>query len=195
MVVLNVETFSADRETYRGIYMGTTKSNVIDMTARRKAQIKGEVAERPTQKPAEVMELETRRNEILTQERRQNRRTILSNFLGAFVVVPEQGLKEVILYDISEGGVAFDLELSMGMFRKDEELAMRVYLSKEIYVPFQVKVKNVREITDENVSRHGTNFVGAAGDEVLRHFVKFVEAMSLHLKRDTGDLKLPSQKG
>ncbi|MEQ1876099.1 MAG: PilZ domain-containing protein [Bdellovibrionia bacterium] len=175
--------------------MGTTKSNVIDMTARRKAQMREQSSPVTVLEPAQVVGLEEKRKEILTQERRQNRRTILSNFLGAFVVVPDHGLKEVGLYDISEGGVSFDLELASGQFRPNEELAMRVYLSKEIYVPFQVKVKNVREIKDENVSRHGTNFVASVGDDVLKHFVKFVEAMSQHLKRDTGDLKLPNQKG
>lgn len=174
--------------------MATSKTNVIDMTARRRAQIRKESTKR-TGAPAEVVGFEEKRKEILTQERRQNRRTILSNFLGAFVVVPEQGLREVTLYDISEGGVAFDLEILSGQFRANEELAMRVYLSKEIYVPFHVKVKNVREIKDESVYRHGANFVGAAGDEVLKHFVKFVEAMGVHLKRDSGDLKLPNQKG
>jgi hypothetical protein len=100
--------------------MRTSKSNVIDMTARRRAQIRDQDTKKVGTEPAEVVGLEAKRKEILTQERRQNRRTILSNFLGAFVVVPDHGLKEVSLYDISEGGVAFDLDLSSGQFRMNE---------------------------------------------------------------------------
>lgn len=202
MVVLKVETFFADEITSGEIM--ALKSNVIDMTARRKAQIRAEQTHLNGRKPkakkseapsAEVLELGARRREILTQERRRNRRTILSNFLGAYIVVPEKGLKEVTLYDISEGGVAFDLEKSEGSFRVTEELAMRVYISKEIYVPITVKVKNVREIADEEVYRHGTIFEATQGDGVLEHFVRFILAMSQNLSRDPGDFKLPSQKG
>jgi hypothetical protein len=182
-----------------------TKTNVIDMTARRQAQLRAEGSDIKLKKlkevnapksaaVADVVEFGSRKNEILTQERRRNRRTILSNFLGAFIIVPEKGLKEVALYDISEGGIAFDLENADGKFRVDEELALRVYLSKEIYVPITLKVKNVRDIKDEEVYRHGTVFVGAAEDDVLKYFIRFVEAMSIHLKLDPGDLKLPNQK-
>ncbi|HEX4923576.1 MAG TPA: hypothetical protein VFV50_05800, partial [Bdellovibrionales bacterium] len=68
-------------------------------------------------------------------------------------------------------------------------------ISKEIYVPITLKVKNVREIVDEDVFRHGTVFERSQGDEVLEHFVRFILAMSQNLRRDPGDFKLPSQKG
>jgi hypothetical protein len=144
---------------------------------------------------ASVVDLGPRRREVIQSERRHNRRTILTNLLGAFTVVPEQGLKEIFLYDISEGGLAFDCESDGSHFKVGEEIAVRVYISREIYVPVTVVVKNVREIRDEGVYRHGTTFSSqGTGDEVLKHFVKFVEAMSVNLRRDHGDLKLSTQK-
>jgi hypothetical protein len=195
MVVLKVETVSSDENSGWGTIM-STKSNVIDMTARRKAQLKAEARGEKRERPAVLVEFGARKKEMMTQERRKNRRTILSNFLGAFVILPEKGLKEVTLYDLSEGGVGFDLEATSGAFRIDEELAMRVYISKEIYVPFQVRVKNVREVKAENIFRHGTVLTSMGqGDEVMKSFVKFVESLSAHFKTDKGDFKLPNHKG
>jgi hypothetical protein len=129
------------------------------------------------------------RQEMLSRERRQVKRTILTEFVGAFVVLPEQGLLKVALYDISENGVAFDLEITDGRFQNGDEVAMRVYLNHSTYFPFTIKISNSRAITDEGVIRHGANFVkGTINDVALHHFVKFIENVSATLKKDDGDV-------
>ena len=107
----------------------------------------------------DVLDMTEKRQEIINSERRRVRRTILAEFLGAFVVVPNQGLLKVTLYDISETGLAFDIDALAGHFKKDEEVAFRVYMNQSTYFPFTVKVNNIRLQTDEQVYRHGAKFV------------------------------------
>lgn len=161
--------------------------NVIDISQRLKKQ-KSTTAKK-TASSAPVIDMTEKRNEILLQERRQVKRTLLSEFVGAFALVPRKGLMKITLYDISENGLAFDIEDAAGHFQLGEEVAMRVYLNQQTYFPFIAKIQNIRIIADENVYRHGVNFVkGTINDEALHHFVKFIETVSASLHSDDGDI-------
>ena len=89
-----------------------------------------------------VVDMIERRNDMLSQERRTVKRTILSEFIGAFVVIPTKGLQRVALYDISESGLSFDLGMENGAFNAGEEIAMRVYINQHTYFPFIVQIHN-----------------------------------------------------
>lgn len=162
-------------------------SNVIDLKSRR-SNTKGN----PTSvgnDTAPVVDMTERRNQIMGEERRQVRRTILTEFVGAFIVVPERGLQKVALYDISDNGLGFDLEAQQGGLRVGEEVAMRVYLNHQTYFGFVVRISNERFIDEEGVHRHGVSFVkGTLNDEALHHFVKFIETVSASLQTDHGDV-------
>ena len=136
-----------------------------------------------------VVDFTEARQALLNQDRRQVKRTILTEFVGAFVVVPEKGLLKVNLYDISETGIAFDLLQTEGTFAPDEEVAMRVYLNHTTYFPFSVAITHARMIEEEGVIRHGANFMkGSLNDIALHHFIKFIENVSASLRKDTGDI-------
>jgi len=144
---------------------------------------------------SEVLDMTQRRNEILVEERREVKRTILTEFVGAFVVVPQKGLLKVAIYDISDNGIAFDMEESEGKFNAGDEVAMRVYLNQHTYFPFTVLVQNSRWIDDESVQRHGANFdKETVNQESLYHFVKFIETVSASLERDGGDVMVSNIK-
>ena len=169
-------------------------NNVIDLKIHRRPE-QGHPAEGGAANPshedttAPVLDMTERRNEMLTSERRRVRRTILSEFVGAHVVVPERGLQKVTIYDISEEGIAFDVEVGAGRFLPSEEVGLRVYLNQHTYFPFVIKVANARVIPEEGVTRHGCNFVrGTVNDVALHHFVKFIETVSASLKTDHGDV-------
>ena len=172
-------------------------SNVIDLFSRRTisgkvARSKGAMAENATT-AARVVDMTERRNERLTHERRMVKRTILSEFIGAFAVVPSKGLQRVSLYDISDSGVAFDIPMESGAFALNEEIAMRVYMNQQTYFPFVVQVTNARSVEDEGVSRHGATFVKGTMNEVaLHHFVRFIESVSAALETDHGDVMVSS---
>ncbi len=162
------------------------KSNVIDMTARRSTKIANKNLQTID---APIVDMTERRNEILNQERRNVKRTILSEFIGACAVIPNQGLIKLMIYDISETGIAFDTTQETGQFKVGEEVAMRVYLNNQTYFPFTVKIANARSLADEGTFRHGGNFVtGTMNELALTHFVKFIETVSASLQRDSGDV-------
>lgn len=138
---------------------------------------------------APVVDMSKRREEMLDSERRTVKRTILTEFIGSFVVIPQRGLCKVNIYDISDNGISFDMAEDLGALTKSEEVAMRVYLNKKTYFPFVVQVSNSRFIDEEGIYRHGASFVkGTINDVALHHFVKFIENISASLKRDNGDV-------
>jgi hypothetical protein len=140
-----------------------------------------------------VVDMTEKREERLAHEQRAVKRTILSQFVGASVVVPSRGLERVVLYDISEGGIGFDMDDQFGHFRAGDEVAMRVYLNHSTYFPFFVRIANVRHVGEDRVYRHGGGFVeGTINNEALHHFVKFIETVSAALKTDQGDVMVSS---
>lgn len=171
-----------------------SNNNVINLAEKRKSRkIKETVQSAKSSAP--VLDMTERRQEILQQERRRVRRTILTEFIGAFVVVPQEGLLKVSLYDISETGIAFDVEAEKGSFKNGEDIAVRVYMNQTTYFPFNVKINNVRKVEDESVVRHGARFVlGTVNEIALFHFVKFIETVSASLERDTGDVMVSNLK-
>lgn len=168
------------------------KNNVIDLN--RHIQRKSKKSTPLKSAVGAVVDMTERREAILNAERRDVRRTILTGFIGAFVVIPLRadgtgGLLKVDIYDISENGIAFDVEERHGHFQIGEEVAMRVYLSQDTYFPFVAKVQNFRNLSGEDCYRHGANFIkGTVNDEALFHFVKFIETVSASLERDNGDV-------
>src|SRR5687768_13571447 len=121
----------------RGKFMG----DIIDLTGRLKARNHKENKPdtKSSKKPPEVLDMTEARQQIINDERRNVKRTILTEFIGAFAVLPERGLLRLSLYDISDRGISFDLEMTEGRFLEGEEVAMRVYLNHKTYFPFIVK--------------------------------------------------------
>lgn len=166
---------------------------VIDLVPRLKQETQPAVRHNfsAVEKP-EVMDLAEQRQKILFNERRQVKRTILTEFVSAMVVLPEKGLLKVSLYDISEEGVSFDVEAEQGQFQVGEEVSMRVYLNQKTYFPISIKIKHLVEDKIEGVTRHGSEFLKVAStDAALQHFVRFIETVSSGLKKDEGDLMMP----
>ena len=173
------------------------KNNVIDFTKLRpyKAPDKKNKSGSRQEAKASLLDMTERRQEIINQERREVRRTILTGFIGAFAVVPKRGLLKVDVYDISADGISFDLDSEAGHFKKNEEVAMRIYMNHNTYFSFTVQVQNSRAIIDEGSNRHGGRFVkGSVNDEALSHFVKFIETVSLSLEKDSGDVLVSNLK-
>lgn len=159
--------------------------DVIDLKVRRKGV---DIVESPDL-GGPIMDITDLRQEQIQADRRDAKRTILNGFVGASVVVPGRGLLKVGIFDISRGGLSFDLNAESGHFSEGEELAMRFYFNHNVYFPFVVRVTSFRVKIDEGVSRHGTTFVfDQTNSPVINHFVDFIEAVISELKTDKGDL-------
>lgn len=164
---------------------------VLDISARLKSRNNTGKTKQFDVVSDKVLDFTEAREAALNRDRRQVKRTILTEFVGAFVVLPEKGLMKVALYDISDNGVAFDIEAVEGRFNHGDEVAMRVYLNHTTYFPFTVVINNARFIEEEGVVRHGAGFLkGALNEQALHHFVKFIETVNVSLKKDDGDVQV-----
>lgn len=164
---------------------------VIDISSRLKTRNNTKKSKQFDVVSEKVLDFTKAREEVLNRDRREVKRTILTEFVGAFVILPEKGLMKVALYDISDNGVAFDIEATAGRFNHGDEVAMRVYLNHTTYFPFTVTVNNARFIEEEGVVRHGAGFLkGAINETALHHFVKFIETVNVSLKKDDGDVQV-----
>lgn len=164
-------------------------SKVIDLVPRLKTVNSTNVVD--TKKSAEIVNFDESKQKILFNERRQVKRTVLSDLVSSMVVIPEKGLLKVSLHDISEEGVSFELEEAQGSFKVGEEISLRVYLNQKAYFPIQVCVKHVTPVSEEGVIRHGATYLKNEDNHVaLQHFIKFVESIDFNLKNDSGDLMI-----
>lgn len=138
---------------------------------------------------ATVLDITDLRVQQIQQDRRDAKRTILDGFIGVSVVIPGRGLLRVNLFDISKGGLAFDMKVEAGHFHEGEEIAVRFYFNHNGYFPFVIRISSCRIFEEEGYSRHGATFVSELSNmSVLTYFVEFIEAVSSNLKHDNGDL-------
>jgi hypothetical protein len=173
----------------------SNKSNVINFKERAEKRKKAENGSEEHEETAKgswgdhaVVDMTARRQEAMETERRSVARTVLSQFIGVFVVLPTKGLQSVNLHDVSENGLAFDLPQEAGQYNIGDSVTMRIYLSHDTYFSFGVKVSNRRTTQAQGVSRHGAVF--AKNDQsfkTLFYFTKFLESVSTIAKKDNGD--------
>lgn len=170
---------------------GGSMGKIIDITSRLKTRNNTVKSKQFDVVSDKVLDLTEARESALSRDRREVKRTILTEFVGAFAILPEKGLMRVAMYDISDNGVAFDIEAAEGRFNRGDEVAMRIYLNHTTYFPFTVTINNARFIEDEGVVRHGAGFLkGALNEVALSHFVKFIETVNVSLKKDDGDVQV-----
>lgn len=131
------------------------------------------------------------REQIIAEERRKVRRTLLTEFIGASVILPGSGLVRVTMNDISLNGLSFDVVKKYGSFKKGDTVALRVYLNHSTYFPMEITITHAREEESEGVYRHGAKFdKESQNHEALSHFIKFMETVNTSLRADLGDIML-----
>lgn len=169
-----------------------SRDNVVELKDFRKnaPDEKGK-ASKTNKRIENVVSIGRIRQDIIQEERRQVKRTLLTEFVAASVVLPGSGLVRVDLSDISKNGVAFDVEKKYGQFKEGDEIALRVYLNHQTYFPLSVKVSHSRYLKKEGLYRHGAEFIkGALNEDAIHHFIKFMESVSTSLRADHGDFLL-----
>lgn len=168
----------------------STNDNVIQIEDFRKKE-ENQVEETIRLENTEVESITEIREKMIFEERRKVKRTLLTEFVGASLIVPGSGLVKVTLNDISRAGLAFDVEERYGQLKKGDKVAVRVYLNHTTYFPLSVSITNSRFAEEEGVYRHGTKFLkGTVNEEAVYHFIKFMETVSISLRADFGDIML-----
>ena len=138
-----------------------------------------------------VIAIDELRERIIAEERRKVKRTFLTEFIGASVILPGSGLVRVTLNDVSLNGVSFDVVKKYGSFKEGDKVALRVYLNQSTYFPMEIIITNARVLDSDGVYRHGAKFTNESqNQEALGHFIKFMETVNTSLRADLGDILL-----
>ncbi|MEI7973574.1 MAG: PilZ domain-containing protein [Bdellovibrio sp.] len=163
---------------------------VLDLNSRLEAKKHQKSSPIPALETEEhLVNLGEMREKKIQEDRREVKRTILTEFVALHAVLPGFGLFRVLLSNINERGLAFDIEESKGSFRAGDPIELRVYLNHQTYFPIQVKVKHVQKGESEGLIRHGCEFLeDSLNEEAVQHFVAFLESVTASFRRDTGDV-------
>lgn len=160
-------------------------SNVLPFRARPRT----ETIEIPThQEDAQVLDVTERIQAGQADDRRQAKRVVLNEFISAHVYVPGRGLLRIVLKDIHEKGLAFEIDSREGQFARSETLEVRFYMNHETYFKFNIQVMHVQSNEDDATERHGCQFVkDTINDVALHHFIGFLQNIAASLRTDKGD--------
>jgi hypothetical protein len=116
------------------------------------------------------------------EERRKSvRRKILDSF-GMFCTGPRKGGYKLTIHDMSEGGLAFDLDVEGEDFEffpvsLGESIDIRLYVNQSVFIPLRVKMVRV---TEGSVRRVGGEIIPAGetkGYQAYCALLKFVDLL------------------
>jgi hypothetical protein len=162
-------------------------SNVLPFPARPRNNQNQETVN-PEGQEAQVLDVTERIQAAQADDRRQVKRVVLNEFISAHVYIPGRGLLRVVLKDIHDKGLAFDVDEREGQFGRGETLEMRFYMNHETYFRFNVQVAHSTPNSDDGTHRHGCQFVkDTINDVALHHFIGFLQNIAASLKTDRGD--------
>ncbi len=140
---------------------------------------------------AEVVDISSARALQISEDRREVRRTVLTEFISLHAVIPGYGLLRVTLFDINDRGLSFDLEEAKGKYNVTDQIELRIYLNHQTYFPITTQVAYIKKIEDEGVYRHGCEFAkDSINNQALKYFVGFLESVTTHFRKDSGDLTI-----
>ncbi|MBG58894.1 MAG: hypothetical protein CME67_02070 [Halobacteriovoraceae bacterium] len=114
---------------------------------------------------SKVINFQEKRKDSIEKRKRNFERVLFSEFLGSYAEIDDNGSKySVNLVDISKDGCQFQVpiaQFSSHKFKEGEEVTIRVYFTKDDFLPVVVKVKHGKEYIDERgdaYMRYGGEF-------------------------------------
>ncbi len=138
-----------------------------------------------------------KRKENIEQKRRSFERILFQNFLGAYTVLDNHGtVYPVTLVDISREGCLFQIPIGPkgeSPYDKDTELTLRMYFTKQTFIPVVVRIKYGNEVlgTDgHHYMAYGCEFdTSLPSFAALQSFIDFLYSYSEHSAHDRGDAR------
>lgn len=145
-----------------------------------------------------VLDFAEKRKENIEKKRRQFERLLFNNFLGAYTVVDQGGsIYPVSLVDISREGCLFQVPWNVekdSKFENDHEITMRMYFTKNSFIPVVMNVKYSREFIDEDgqvYMQYGSEFDSSMPSfQAVESFIDFMYKFAEHSSLDKGSHKV-----
>lgn len=102
---------------------------------------------------SKVIDFQAKREESIEKRKRSFERVLFSEFLGSYAEIDENGTKfNVMMVDISREGCLFQVPFSknsLAYFKKQENVTVRVYFTKDDFLPLDIDVRHLNEYIDE----------------------------------------------
>jgi len=145
-----------------------------------------------------VLDFVKKRKESVEEKRRAFERILFDNLLGVYTVLDNAGsIYPVKLVDISREGCLFQIPWNVRgdqKLKKDTEVSLRIYFTKQSYIPIIVKVKYGKEHLDTNGQMHmqyGASFdKGIKSFVAIQNFIDFLYSFAEYSTFDSGDQKI-----
>lgn len=145
-----------------------------------------------------VLDFQEKRKENIEQKRRQFERILFNNFLGAYTVVDQGGsIYPVSLVDVSREGCLFQVPWNVDRDSKiaeGTELTMRMYFTKNSFIPVVLEIKYGREYIDEDgqtYMQYGAEFdTSMPSFQAVETFIEFMYKFAEHSSVDKGSHKV-----
>ena len=125
---------------------------------------------------SKVINFEEKRQTSIEKRKRNFERVLFTEFLGAYVELDENGTKYTVsLVDIAREGCMFQAPITPNAkdgFSEGDQITLRVYFTKDDFLPLVVNVKHAHEYIDKQgdaYMRYGCEF-----DKSLPSFQAFI---------------------
>lgn len=114
--------------------------------------------------------------------RKTPRRPILSTF-SVFIVIPKKGFYRLAVYDISEEGVGFEMDVegespSHFPIKNGENIEFRLYLNQSLYVPLTAQITRLEETPTGRRAGAELQDKGSSGHKAFLAFLDFLDKIA-----------------
>ena len=147
---------------------------------------------------SKVIDFQTKRNESIEKRKRSFERVLFTEFLGSYAEIDDEGTKfNVFLIDISRDGCLFQIpyaEGSLKHFKGKKQVSLRVYFTKDDFLPLSVDIKHLNEYIDERGDaylRFGGEFDQSLPSfQAFKPFIEFIYKFAEFSCIDKGESKV-----
>jgi hypothetical protein len=147
---------------------------------------------------SKVIDFQQKRQDSIEKRKRSFERVLFKEFLGTFAEIDNQGTKySVSLVDISRTGCQFQIPFTKNaktQFKTNDDVVIRVYFTKDDFIPLVVRVKHASEYIDEKgdaYMRFGGEFDKSLPSfQAFEPFIEFIYKFAEFSCVDKGESKV-----
>jgi hypothetical protein len=147
---------------------------------------------------SKVIDFQAKRQASIEKRKRSFERVLFSEFLGSYAEIDNQGTKySVDLVDISRDGCLFQVPFTKNtkeQFPEGEETTIRVYFTKDDFLPLVVNIKHASEYINEQGNaymRFGGEFDKSLPSfQAFKPFIEFIYKFAEFSCIDKGESKV-----
>lgn len=145
-----------------------------------------------------VIDFQAKRLSSIEKRKRSFERVLFSEFLGSYAEIDENGTKfDVQLVDISRDGCLFEIpfsESSRNFFKNKDEVTLRVYFTKDDFLPLSINVRHF----NEHIGERGEAWLRFGGEfdkslpsfQAFEPFIEFIYKFAEYSCVDKGESKV-----